>query len=179
MDMANMLRAQYSLGGWTLAFFLYSFAGWCWEVLLYLVRDRTLVNRGFLSGPFLPVYGFGALGMLIVCLPVKEDVGKVMIVGALAASLLEYAAGALVLRVLHVRYWDYSEERMNLGGHVCLMSALTWAAFAVAVVCVLHPLFQPSLARIPANLCGAFAGTLAVLALGDAIPKGLKRRVRT
>lgn len=177
--MASMLRAQYSLSGWALAFFLYSFVGWCWEVALYLVRDKMLVNRGFLSGPFLPVYGFGALGMLLVCLPVKEHVGKVMIVGALAASLLEYAAGALVLRVLHRRYWDYRKERMNLGGHVCLLSALTWAAFAVAVVCVLHPLFQPSLARIPKEPCAALSGTLAVLALGDAIPKGLKRRART
>lgn len=177
--MASMLRAQYSLSGWALAFFLYSFAGWCWEVMLYLVRDRRLVNRGFLSGPFLPVYGFGALGMLIVCLPVKESVGKVMIVGTLTACALEYAAGALVLRVLHARYWDYSGQRMNLGGHVCLMSALTWAAFAVAVVCILHPLFRPSVNRIPESLCGTMAGTLAVLALGDAVPKGLKRRART
>ena len=177
--MASLLRAQYSPGQWALVFFLYSFTGWCWEVLLYLVRDRRLVNRGFLSGPFLPVYGFGALGMLIVCLPVKESVGKVMIVGMIAASVLEYAAGALVLRILHTRYWDYSGQRMNLGGHVCLMSVLTWAAFAVVVVCILHPLFQPSVSRIPENLCGVMAGTLAVLALGDAIPKGLKRRRRT
>ena len=86
---------------------------------------------------------------------------------------------ALVLCILHTRYWDYSGQRMNLGGHVCLMSALTWAAFAVAVVCILHPLFQPSVSRIPESLCGVMAGTLAALALGDAIPKGLKRRRRT
>ena len=177
--MTSLLRAQYNPGQWALVFFLYSFTGWCWEVLLCLVRDRRLVNRGFLSGPFLPVYGFGALGMLIVCLPVKESVGKVMIVGMIAASVLEYAAGALVLRILHTRYWDYSGQRMNLGGHVCLMSALTWAAFAVVVVCILHPLFQPSVSRIPESLCGAMAGALAVFALGDAIPKGLKRRRRT
>ena len=177
--MTSLLRAQYNPGQWALVFFLYSFTGWCWEVLLYLVRDRRLVNRGFLSGPVLPVYGFGALGMLIVCLPVKESVGKVMIVGMIAASVLEYAAGVLVLRILHTRYWDYSGQRMNLGGHVCLMSVLTWAAFAVVVVCILHPLFQPSVSRIPENLCGVMAGTLAMLALGDAIPKGLKRRART
>ena len=177
--MTSLLRAQYNPGQWALVFFLYSFTGWCWEVLLYLVRDRRLVNRGFLSGPFLPVYGFGALGMLIVCLPVKESVGKVMIVGMIAASALEYAAGALVLRILHTCYWDYSGQRMNLGGHVCLMSVLTWAAFAVVVVCILHPLFQPSVSRIPESLCGVMAGALAVLALGDAIPKGLKRRAQT
>ena len=177
--MISMLRSQYSAGQWALVFFLYSFVGWCWEVALYLVRDRRLVNRGFLSGPFLPVYGFGALGMLIVCLPVKESVGKVMIVGMIAASVLEYAAGTLVLRVLHTRYWDYSGQRMNLGGHVCLMSVLTWAAFAVVVVSILHPLFQPSVSRIPESLCIAMAGALAVLALGDAIPKGLNRSGRT
>ena len=177
--MIRMLRSQYSAGQWALVFFLYSFVGWCWKVALFLVRDRRLVNRGFLTGPFLPVYGFGALGMLIVCLPVKESVGKVMIVGMIAASVLEYAAGALVVRVLHVRCWDYSGQRMNLGGHVCLMSVLTWAAFAVVVVCILHPLFQPSVSRIPESLCIAMAGALAVLALGDAIPKGLNRYRRT
>ena len=177
--MISMLRSQYSAGQWALVFFLYSFVGWCWEVALYLVRDRRLVNRGFLSGPFLPVYGFGALGMLAVCLPVKESVGKVMIVGMLAASALEYAAGALVLRVLHVRCWDYTGQRMSLGGHVCLMSALTWAAFALVVVCILHPLLQPAVTRLPGSLCGAMAGALTAFTLGDAIPKGLKRRRRT
>ena len=59
------------------------------------------------------------------------------------------------------------------------MSALTWAAFAVVVVCMLHPLFQPSVSRLPESLCGVMAGTLAALALDDAIPKGLKRRRRT
>ena len=187
--MADMLRAQYSLGQWALVFFLYSFTGWCWEVALYLVKERRFVNRGFLSGPFLPVYGFGALGMLIVCLPVKESVGKVMIVGAITACVLEYAAGALVLQVLHTRYWDYRGRRMNLGGHVCLMSALTWAVFAVVVVCVLHPLFQPSLRKIPPLLCGVLCGALAVFALEDTarqlwpkrrmIAAGLKRRAET
>lgn len=188
-EMLSMLRAQYGLSQWALVFFLYSFVGWCWEVLLYLVRQRRMINRGFLRGPFLPVYGFGALGMLLVCLPVKESVGKVAIVGSITACILEYAAGALMLRVLHVRYWDYRGQRMNLGGHVCLMSALTWAVFAVVVVCVLHPLFQPSLRKIPPMLCGVLSGALAVFALGDTarqlwpkrrmIAAGLKRHAET
>lgn len=171
-----MLRAQYSAGQWALVFFVYSFAGWCWELLLYLVKQRRAVNRGFLSGPFLPVYGFSALGMLAVCLPVKESVGKVAITGAIAACVLEYAVGALTLRVLHVRYWDYRGRRMNVGGHICLMAALTWALFAVVVVCILHPLFQPSLRAVPSAPAGAMAGTLTVLAAADAAKKIARTR---
>lgn len=163
----NLLLAHYSLSQWALVFFLYGFAGWVWEVLLCRVKRGRWINRGFLFGPILPIYGFGALGMLFVCLPVKESVGKVAIVGTLAASTLEYAAGAVIERFLHVRYWDYSDQRMNLHGHICLMSALTWALFSVVVVCILHPLFQASVRLVSPPLAGAATGALGVFALGD------------
>ena len=57
-----MLLEEYSVSQWVLLFFLYSFCGWCWEVFLYLVKERRFVNRGFLFGPILPIYGFGAVG---------------------------------------------------------------------------------------------------------------------
>ena len=67
----SLLLEEYSLGQWMLVFYLYSFAGWCWEVSLYLVKERRFVNRGFLTGPILPIYGFGALSVLLSCVPVK------------------------------------------------------------------------------------------------------------
>lgn len=80
----SLLLAEYSVSQWALVFFMYSFAGWCWEVLLYLVRQKKFVNRGFLTGPILPIYGFGALCVLLTCVPVKENVLAVALLGTLA-----------------------------------------------------------------------------------------------
>ena len=75
-----MLLEEYSVSQWVLLFFLYSFCGWCWEVFLYLVKERRFVNRGFLFGPILPIYGFGAVGILLTCVPVEGNMALVALV---------------------------------------------------------------------------------------------------
>lgn len=163
------LLAEYSVGQWVMVFFLYSFAGWCWEVALYLVKERRFVNRGFLSGPILPIYGFGALSILLTCVPFKENVLAVAVIGTVTASLLEYVTGALMEALFHVRYWDYSNQPLNLNGHICLLSAVTWAVFSAAIVCGVHPLFQPYVALVPSQAALALSGTLSAFAVIDTV----------
>lgn len=165
----SLLLAQYSTPQWVLVFFAFSLAGWCWEVLLYLVRERRFVNRGFLSGPILPIYGFGAVCILVCCMPVREHALLVALIGMLSASLLEYATGAAMEALFHVRYWDYSSLPFNLKGHICLYSAATWAVFSVLLVCFVHPKMQPVISRIPDDAAWAASLTLGVLAVGDAV----------
>lgn len=157
--MCTSLSAEYTAGQWMLVFYLCSFAGWCWEVSLYLVKRKRFVNRGFLSGPILPIYGFGALIVLMICMPVKDSVTAVALMGAFAATALEYVTGFLMERLFHVRYWDYSRRPLNLNGYVCLLSTVTWAVFSVVAVCIVHPVIQPYVRRIPLRL----ADTLAVV----------------
>lgn len=175
----ELLLAEYSLGQWGLVFFLYSFAGWCWEVSLYLVRQRRFVNRGFLTGPLLPIYGFGALGILVACVPFKDNPLMVALVGMVVASVLEYVTGAAMEALFHVRYWDYSDRPFNLNGYICLMSAATWALFSVIIVCVVQPYMRPVVFRVPQTVAGAASGTLALFASIDtvfAVRKGLDLR---
>lgn len=143
-----LLLEEYSLGQWILIFFACSFVGWCWEVSLYLVKERRFVNRGFLFGPILPIYGFGALFILLTCVPFKENTLAVAFVGMAAASLLEYVTGYAMEKLFHMRYWDYSKRRLNLNGYICLMSAATWAVFSVALVQIVHPMAHPYICRI-------------------------------
>lgn len=174
-----LLLAEYSLGQWGLVFFLCSFAGWCWEVSLYLVRKKRFVNRGFLTGPLLPIYGFGALGILAACIPFKDNVFLVALVGMVFASVLEYVTGTAMEALFHVRYWDYSHRPFNLNGHICLMSAATWAFFSVVIVCVVQPVMRPVILRVPETVAGAATGTLALFASVDtvfAVRKGLDLR---
>ena len=95
-----LLLEEYSVSQWVLLFFFYSFCGYCWEV--------------FLFGPILPIYGFGAVSILLTCVPVENSVALVALVGTIAASLLEYITGFAMESLLHVPYWDYSKQPLNL-----------------------------------------------------------------
>lgn len=88
----------------------------------------------FCSGRFCPIYGFGAVGILLTCVPVEGNMALVALVGTIAASLLEYVTGFLMESIFHVRYWDYSQRPLNLNGYICALSAATWAVFSVIIV---------------------------------------------
>ena len=173
------LLEEYSVSQWVLLFFLYSFCGWCWEVFLYLVKERRFVNRGFLFGPILPIYGFGAVGILLTCVPVEGNMALVALVGTIAASLLEYVTGFLMETIFHVRYWDYSERPLNLNGYICALSAATWAVFSVFIVSVVNPFVKTYIYMIPLRMADAAAAIFtgfAVVDTGFAVRRALDLR---
>ena len=112
--------STYTLAQWFLFFYFYCFCGWVWESCYVSILKRHWVNRGFLHGPLLPIYGFGAITVLIATMPVRDNVVLVYVMGMIGATILEYFTGALMESLFHVRYWDYSSHRFNLNGHICL-----------------------------------------------------------
>ena len=142
----------YSAGQWVLLFFLYCFLGWVWESCYVSVCRRQWVNRGFLHGPLLPIYGSGAILILFVTLPAEENLWLVWLLGMIAATALEYVTGDVMERLFKVRYWDYSKKRFNLNGHICLSSSIAWGFFSVLLVRFLHPPVGRLLTRVPAFL---------------------------
>ena len=110
----------YTPGQWALLFFFYCFCGWVWESCYVSARQRQWVNRGFLHGPLLPIYGSGAIIILFVTLPVADNLWLVYVLGMLAATLLEYVVGAVMEQLFKVRYWDYTKQPCNLHGYICL-----------------------------------------------------------
>ena len=129
---------DYYLAQWLLFFFIYCFFGWIWESCYVSVKKRKWVNRGFLHGPLIPIYGFGAVTVLLVVIPVREHLVLVYFLGMAAATVLEYVTGAAMEKLFKVRYWDYSEKPMNLHGYICLISSLAWGAFSVLLIHVIH-----------------------------------------
>ena len=97
----------YTTGQWVLLFFFYCFCGWVWESCYVSVCQRRWVNRGFLHGPLLPIYGSGAILILFVTLPAANHLWLVYVLGLVAATALEYVTGAVMERLFGVRYWDY------------------------------------------------------------------------
>ena len=108
----------YSAGQWVLLFFFYCFLGWVWESCYVSACRRQWVNRGFLHGPLLPIYGSGAILILFVTLPAQDHLWLVWLLGMIAATALEYVTGDVMERLFKVRYWDYSKKRFNLNGHI-------------------------------------------------------------
>ena len=129
---------EYNLTQWLLFFYIYSFFGWCIESSYVSIRKRKFVNRGFMRGPFLPLYGSGAVLLLFVTIPVRDSLILSFIFGAAAATVLEYITGACMEALFKVRYWDYSNNPFNLHGYVCLGTSLAWGLLTIVMIRIVH-----------------------------------------
>lgn len=150
---------SYSLNEWVLLFFSYAFIGWVWECLFVSATTKELVNRGFLYGPYLPIYGFGALIVVIITSDVRYNPFLVYIFGMLGATSLEYFTGVLMEKIFKVRYWDYSDKKFNIKGHINLLYTLGWGLGSLVLVYLINPKFD-GFVRLLANHFGI---TLSVL----------------
>lgn len=129
---------EYRWYQWILIFFCYCFFGWIFESAYVSLKERRPVNRGFLRLPMLPLYGTGAVMMLFVSLPVKDNLVLVYFLGMAAATLLEYVTGWGMERLFKMRYWDYSNQRFQLHGYICLTSSIAWGWLTILLTEVLH-----------------------------------------
>ncbi len=123
---------------WITFFFLYSFFGWIFESAYVSVKEHHFVNRGFLRLPMLPLYGTGAVMMLWLSLPVKDSVVLVYFAGVIGATVLEYVTGYVMERLFKMKYWDYSNQRFNLHGYICLSSSVAWGFLTIFLTEVIH-----------------------------------------
>ena len=123
-ELKEIEMIRYTLTEWIFIFCVYSVVGFIWETLFCSFRERKLVNRGFMKGPFLPIYGFGVCSMLVAASPFEGHVVLACVSGMICATVLEYVTGDLMEHLFKVRYWDYSKEKFNLNGYICLGASL-------------------------------------------------------
>lgn len=128
----------YSFTTWIFIFYIYCFLGWIIESSIVSIRTKTLVNRGFLKIPMLPIYGFGSVMMLFVSLPIKDKPILIYFVGMIAATILEYISAVLIENIFKIKYWDYTEDKFNFQGRICLESSLFWGVLSVALTLFIH-----------------------------------------
>lgn len=123
---------------WITFFFFYCFFGWMFESAYVSLKKGYFVNRGFLRLPMLPLYGTGAVMMLWVSLPVQNNLLLVYCSGVIAATLLEYVTGYGMERLFKVKYWDYSYQKFQLHGYICLTSSIAWGFLTILMTEVIH-----------------------------------------
>lgn len=120
-------------------FFIASLSGYLWEVLLTLVLNHTLCNRGFLYGPWLPVYGFGTLFFSLLLKKFSSHPIKAFFLSGTIGSLLELITGLALSTYWHSRYWDYSSLPFDISGYVSLLSFLAFGLAGSLWLCFLSP----------------------------------------
>lgn len=129
-------------------FIFYSFLGWVYETVYCSIADRKLVNRGFLNGPYCPIYGFGAI-INIIALGRLEDKLLIFICGVVLTGILEYVTSYGMEKLFHAKWWDYSTRKFNINGRICLLGMVVFGIMSVLVVAYLHPFVKRITEEIP------------------------------
>lgn len=147
---------------------LYSFLGWVYESTLCSITSRSLVNRGFLNGPLCPVYGFGALTVILAFWQEPNiSPWNLFFSSMVLTCTLEYITSWGMEKLFHVRWWDYSEYRYNINGRVCLLGALAFGSFSVVLIKVVHPRVMAVVDSLPAQGLLAAAGLCFIAGAAD------------
>ncbi|MDD4705647.1 MAG: putative ABC transporter permease [Bacilli bacterium] len=140
---------NYILTQWVIFFFIYCFFGWIWETSYISLRKKKWVNRGFLNGPLIPIYGFGAIIILLLTWSFKNNLALIFILGMIGATIIEYITGSTLIKLFNKRYWDYSDQRLNVNGHICLYTSLAWGFVSILLVKLIHPNIKHIILNIP------------------------------
>lgn len=129
-------------------FIIYSFLGWIMESIVRTIAEKKIINTGFLYGPFCPIYGFGAIIMLLFLRTFEKNWIILFLASFVILSLWEYFVGVLLEKIFQTRYWDYSDKKFNFQGRVCLLNSLCWGVLGVLFIKYIHPFIAKTLRYI-------------------------------
>lgn len=160
------------MGGFDLYYIFYSFTayafiGWCLESVYAAYLSKKFINRGFLNGPFCPVYGFGAVLLIIALYPLRQNPFLLFICSIILTSVLEYITGFILEKAFNSTWWSYSNRRFNIKGRICLQFSLLWGAASVILVYILHPNIYRLIAAIPRDVGNTAAYFILAYLLTD------------
>lgn len=157
-----------------LYFLIFSFLGWCAEVIFHIFKTGRFVNRGLAKGPICPIYGIG-ICLSYLLLGSLENFFLLSILSMAVATIVEFSVGFLVDKILGQRLWDYTEEAGNIHGYVCPRFSLIWGVVCATVI-KLIPRFDPLILFMRTPVGYALAFVLSVLAAVDIKNELIKRR---
>lgn len=160
---------SYSFQQWLLFFYIYCFFGWCFESTYVSLRKHRFVNRGFLHSPLLPIYGSGAVVMLLVTLRIRSYAVLMFFAGMIGATALELVVGLAMEAIFEVKYWDYSNQKFNYKGVICLSSSLCWGLFTVLLNKVIHQPVESFVLGLPAAAVTVTVCVISVIFLCDTV----------
>lgn len=153
----------YSLYQMALMFCFWAFIGWCIEVCYMTIETGEYQNRGFLSMPICPIYGFGVLMIAVFSRPIADKPLLLFVISLVLCTALELAVGLGMEKLFNTRWWDYSHEKFNYRGYICPKVSILWGLGCVLVIKVVQPLVEAVVNHIPFNVGIIFICIMAVL----------------
>lgn len=152
-----------------LYFLIYAIFGWIMEVFVSLYTKHKFINRGFLIGPYCPIYGWGCLLIIFVVGSNTSDLFGVFSKSVIIASFLEYLTSYFMEKIYNVRWWDYSSKRFNINGRICLETMIPFGLLACLIICFVHPFIISIINKLPNSLLSIISISLLIVFILDNI----------
>ena len=153
----------YSIATYFLLFIVYSIGGWIMEVTCKSIEAKRFVNRGFLIGPYCPIYGWGAIIITILLQKYTDDWIVLFAMSIITCGILEYVTSYVMEKLFHARWWDYSRRKYNINGRVCLETLIPFGILGLVVMYVTNPFILSQLTKIPENILNIIAIIIAII----------------
>ena len=150
-----------------LLFFAYAILGWIMEVALKLISQKKFINRGFLIGPYCPIYGYGVLLITFLLRKYQNDFWATFIFSILICGVLEYITSYLLEKIFHARWWDYSNKKFNINGRICLETLIPFGIMGCLIIYVTNPIIIDFLNKLPSLLIHITSITLFMCYIVD------------
>lgn len=132
-----------------LLFIIYAFLGWCIEIVVCGIPAKKFINRGFLIGPYCPIYGYAGIAMTLLLQQYSNDLITLFILSAVICTFIEYITSYAMEKLFHARWWDYSDKKFNINGRVCLINSIYFGILGCLVIHLVSPFFISILSRLP------------------------------
>ncbi len=152
-----------------LLFMIYSIIGWIMEVIIVSCEKKRFTDRGFLIGPYCPIYGIGALLITIFLTKYVDDLIALFVMSSIYGAVLEYFTSYIMEKIFKTRWWDYSTHKYNLNGRISLMTTLGFGALGVILIHFLNPFFEKIIDLLPDLSLTIISIVLALIVLADII----------
>lgn len=162
---------NYDLKTYILIFFTYSIAGWCMEVIrmFFNPKYKKFVNRGFLIGPYLPIYGWGVVGITLFLGKYSNDIAALFFLSIIVCGILEYMTSFIMEKLFNARWWDYSTRKFNINGRVCLETLIPFGIGGTLILHWINPFIVNLYDKIPNTPKAIIAYSLVALMAIDTI----------
>ncbi len=152
-----------------LLFIIYSIVGWIMETIYTLITDKILSNRGFLIGPICPIYGVGAVLIIILLSDYFTHPLALFTLAIAICSILEYFTSYIMEKLFKARWWDYSNNKYNINGRICLETMIPFGLIACLLVYIINPFIYNLLIKIPNNITQILTIIITILLITDII----------
>ena len=137
------------------------------EVTQGYVRHKKFVNRGFLIGPYCPIYGYGTISMTLLLKGYANDPIVLFVMAIVICSILEYTTSFVMEKIFKIRWWDYSNRKFNINGRICLETMIPFGILGCLIIYFVNPFMFAIIDMIPSNLINIIAVILFIIYLVD------------